>query len=106
MACASRYQNARANRRSLGNSKKNHNNQPIVASDIASQIRAGETGIFGVMIESNIAAGAQSLPALGRDGLKKGVSITDACIDWDTTVHVLMDLARAVKARRQMIAQE
>ncbi|OAL43581.1 phospho-2-dehydro-3-deoxyheptonate aldolase-like protein [Pyrenochaeta sp. DS3sAY3a] len=85
---------------SHGNSNKNHRNQPIVAKDIADQIRTGETGIVGVMIESNINEGNQKVPAEGPSGLKKGVSITDACIDWDSTVTVLEDLASAVAERR------
>ena len=52
------------------------------------------------MIESNIHEGNQKVPAEGRSALKRGVSITDACIDWDTTVTVLEDLAAAVRARR------
>lgn len=52
------------------------------------------------MIESNINEGNQKVPAEGPSALKKGVSITDACIDWDTTVNVLEDLADAVKERR------
>ena len=84
-----------------GNSLKNHENQPKVAADIANQIRAGETGIVGVMIESNIEAGSQKIPAEGPAALKKGLSITDACIGWDTTVQVLEDLAAAVRARRE-----
>lgn len=52
------------------------------------------------MIESNINEGNQKVPAEGPGALKKGVSITDACIDWDTTVNVLEDLAEAVKVRR------
>jgi 3-deoxy-7-phosphoheptulonate synthase len=83
-----------------GNSNKDHRNQPKVAAVIAEQIRAGETGIVGVMIESNINEGNQKVPPEGPSGLKKGVSITDACIDWDTTVNVLEDLAAAVRERR------
>jgi 3-deoxy-7-phosphoheptulonate synthase len=52
------------------------------------------------MIESNIHEGNQKVPAEGPAGLKKGVSITDACIDWESTVTVLEDLAAAVKERR------
>jgi len=85
---------------SHGNSNKNHRNQPLVAQCIADQIRAGEKGIIGVMIESNLLEGNQKVPAEGPASLKKGVSITDACIDWDTTVAVLEGLARAVKERR------
>lgn len=54
------------------------------------------------MIESNIGEGNQKVPAEGPSALKKGVSITDACIDWESTVTVLEDLAAAVRARRQI----
>ena len=83
-----------------GNSLKNHKNQPKVAKVIADQLREGQDGIIGVMIESHLHEGAQKVPAEGPSGLKKGVSITDACIDWDTTVEVLEDLAAAVRERR------
>jgi len=86
---------------SHGNSNKDHRNQPKVAQTIADQIRAGEESIVGVMIESNINEGNQKVPAEGPSALKKGVSITDACIDWDTTVGVLEGLAAAVKDRRE-----
>ncbi|KAF2268051.1 phospho-2-dehydro-3-deoxyheptonate aldolase-like protein [Lojkania enalia] len=86
---------------SHGNSNKNHRNQPIVAKNIADQIRDGETGIVGVMIESNINEGNQKVPPEGPSGLKKGVSITDACINWESTVDVLEDLAAAVRQRRE-----
>jgi len=85
---------------SHGNSQKDHRNQPKVANVIAEQIRNGEDGIVGVMIESNINEGAQKVPAEGPAGLKKGVSITDACINWETTVDVLENLASAVRERR------
>ncbi|KAB9006558.1 hypothetical protein FH972_026912 [Carpinus fangiana] len=86
---------------SHGNSLKDHRNQPKVAAAVADQLRAGEDGIIGVMIESNINEGAQKVPSEGPAGLKKGVSITDACINWETTVDVLENLAEAVRARRQ-----
>lgn len=53
------------------------------------------------MIESNIHEGNQKVPAEGPSALKKGISITDACIDWESTVTVLDDLADAVAARRE-----
>ena len=56
------------------------------------------------MIESNINEGNQKIPAEGPSGLKKGVSITDACIDWESTVTVLRDLAAAVRDRRAHVA--
>ncbi|KAH7403419.1 phospho-2-dehydro-3-deoxyheptonate aldolase-like protein [Cadophora sp. MPI-SDFR-AT-0126] len=87
---------------SHGNSNKDHRNQPKVAEVIAEQLRAGETSIIGVMIESNINEGNQKVPAEGPSGLKKGVSITDACINWDSTVQVLENLAAAVRDRRKL----
>lgn len=53
------------------------------------------------MIESNLNGGNQKVTESGLAGLKKGVSITDACIDWDTTVAVLRNLARGVRERRK-----
>ncbi|KAI8898504.1 hypothetical protein BC833DRAFT_589571 [Globomyces pollinis-pini] len=85
---------------SHGNSSKNHRNQPIVAESIAQQIAGGETAIVGVMIESNLKEGNQKVPASGPGDLAYGVSITDACIDWDTTEQVLRSLAAAVRTRR------
>ncbi|KAI1468972.1 3-deoxy-7-phosphoheptulonate synthase [Daldinia caldariorum] len=86
---------------SHGNSNKDHRNQPKVAKVIGDQLREGEKAIIGVMIESNINEGNQKVPPEGPSGLKKGISITDACIDWDSTVEVLEDLAAAVRARRE-----
>lgn len=105
---------------SHGNSSKNHRvtllyspflppsanaeqNQPVVAADIAGQISGGEEGIVGVMIESNINEGRQDVPSAEQGGagaLKKGVSITDACVDWASTVEMLEGLAGAIRARR------
>ena len=85
---------------SHGNSNKDHRNQPKVAKAISEQIREGEKSIIGVMIESNIHEGNQKVPPEGPSGLKKGVSITDACIDWESTVTVLEELADAVRRRR------
>ena len=45
--------------------------------------------------------GRQDVPAEGPAGLKKGVSITDACIHWEDTVEVLRDLAKGVRQRRE-----
>ena len=72
-----------------------------MAKVIGDQLREGEKSIIGVMIESNINEGNQKVPAEGPAALKKGVSITDACIDWDNTVAVLEDLADAVRQRRE-----
>ena len=85
-----------------GNSLKNHKNQPKVAQTIGDQLREGETAIVGVMIESYINEGSQKVPAEGPSALKKGVSITDACVDWDTTIEMLEQLADAVRTRRKL----
>lgn len=90
---------------SHGNSNKNHKNQPLVAAEVARQVAAGEDGICGLMIESNIAEGRQDVPPPekgGKDALKYGCSITDACIGFEDTEAVLQNLADAVKARRAL----
>ena len=80
---------------SHANSQKDHNRQIGVCSDIAAQVANGEDKIMGVMIESNLVAGSQSL---GTD-LVYGMSITDACIGWEDTVACLETLAEAVRKR-------
>ena len=89
-------------RKKHGNSSKKHKNQPIVAADIAQQIRAGNQSIMGVMIESNLVEGNQSLKPGKTDPstLVYGQSVTDACIDLADSEAVLKDLAEAVLARR------
>jgi 3-deoxy-7-phosphoheptulonate synthase len=72
-----------------GNSQKNHKNQPKVLDDICVQLRSGDRNITGVMIESHVNEGKQDIPPEGPAGLKYGVSITDACVDWQTTVGML-----------------
>lgn len=84
---------------SHGNSSKDPSRQPLVAADIAAQLAAGNRDICGVMLESHLQAGRQDIVA-GRDGLRYGQSVTDACIDWDSTVAVLQNLAAAVRQRR------
>ncbi|RMD41666.1 hypothetical protein DV735_g3432, partial [Chaetothyriales sp. CBS 134920] len=88
---------------SHGNSKKDHRNQPGVAKTVADQLRQGEDAIVAVMIESFLEEGNQSVPPQGGlASLKKGVSITDKCVNWATTVDMLEDLADAVRARREV----
>jgi 3-deoxy-7-phosphoheptulonate synthase len=57
---------------------------------------------MGVMIESNLNEGNQKVPATGPQGLKYGVSITDACINWNDTEIVLRQLSAAVQKRRNL----
>lgn len=73
---------------SHGNSGKDPERQPLVAEDLASQVVDGNRSIIGLMIESNLRGGRQSLPA-NRSALTYGVSITDGCIDWATTERLL-----------------
>ena len=63
-----------------------------------STVAAGSRAIIGVMLESNLVGGRQSVTP-GRP-LVFGQSITDACLDWDVTSALLADLADAVRARR------
>ncbi|KAK9470952.1 uncharacterized protein V1510DRAFT_237346 [Dipodascopsis tothii] len=86
---------------SHGNSMKDYRNQPKVCQEISRQLAQGEDVIIGVMIESNINEGRQDVPVAGKEALKYGVSITDACVSWESTVTMLDDLAASVRARRE-----
>jgi 3-deoxy-7-phosphoheptulonate synthase len=68
-----------------------------VLEDVAQQIVAGNKSIMGVMVESNICAGNQPIPADPQE-IRYGVSITDACIDWPTTETALRKLADELRA--------
>ena len=75
---------------SHANSNKDHNLQPLVFNDCVHQILEGNKSIVGMMIESNIGPGNQKLTS-DRSNLAYGVSITDACIDWETTEKLLAE---------------
>jgi 3-deoxy-7-phosphoheptulonate synthase len=83
---------------SHANSSKNPQNQVPVCADIGAQIAAGDTRIVGVMVESHLVGGRQDLVP-GKE-LTYGQSVTDGCIDWDTSIAVLENLAASVRARR------
>ncbi|HEX9184540.1 MAG TPA: 3-deoxy-7-phosphoheptulonate synthase [Burkholderiales bacterium] len=83
---------------SHGNSGKSYLRQIEVARDVAGQVASGEARIIGVMIESNLEEGRQDL--MPGAPLKRGVSITDACLGFAQTAPVLEALAAAVRARR------
>ncbi len=88
---------------SHANSSKQHEKQIEVAKDIAAQLASGSHSVFGVMVESNLQAGAQKFTP-GKDkiaGLEYGKSITDACIGWNDSVDVLEVLSQGVLARRK-----
>jgi len=76
---------------SHANSSKQPELQPLVVDNVANQILEGNDSIVGLMIESNLKAGKQAIPANLSD-LEYGVSITDGCIDWDTTEASLRKL--------------
>jgi len=80
---------------SHGNSEKNHRNQPKVSANISEQITAGNKKIIGIMIEGNLNEWNQKL----SENLKPWVSITDACVDWDTNKVMIDELDRAAWAR-------
>lgn len=73
---------------SHANSSKEPQRQPAVLAEVIRQRVAGETAVIGSMLESNLEEGNQSFPRPLNE-LKRGVSITDGCIDWDTTVDCL-----------------
>ena len=83
------------------NSGKDATRQPEVAAAVAAQLAGGNHAILGVMLESFLVAGRQELAAPGS--LTYGQSITDACLDWETTVAVLDGLAGAVRTRRHRV---
>jgi 3-deoxy-7-phosphoheptulonate synthase len=76
---------------------KDYTRQPLVLGALVDQIRGGQQAVMGVMLESNIGAGNQTLSS-GRTGLKYGVSITDPCIDWPTTERCLIEAAEALES--------
>ena len=82
---------------SHANSSKDHNVQPLVARDISNQILKGNKSIVGVMLESHLNEGRQDIPADLSD-LQYGVSVTDACMDWDTTETSLRELADSLQS--------
>jgi 3-deoxy-7-phosphoheptulonate synthase len=82
------------------NSGKDHTRQPAVAAQIGAQVARGNHAIVGVMLESFLVGGRQEV--VEGVQLTHGQSITDACMDWDSTVGVLDDLAASVRARRAL----
>lgn len=80
---------------SHGNSNKDYNRQPIVFEQVLKQIRDGNDGIVGIMLESNIKPGNQKIPSdlsgFDKSDLEYGVSVTDGCLDWDTTASLLLE---------------
>jgi 3-deoxy-7-phosphoheptulonate synthase len=88
---------------SHGNSGKDHRRQPLVATAIAEQVGAGENGLTGVMLESFLREGKQEPGP--PPTLAYGQSVTDACMDFETTAAVLDSLAAAVRSRRKFLSE-
>ena len=85
---------------SHGNSDKDHRRQAVVVASIAERLMDGEPGIAGLMLESFLVDGRQPLEVNRVSPLTFGQSVTDACMDWDTTAVILKLLAGAVTKRR------
>jgi 3-deoxy-7-phosphoheptulonate synthase len=81
---------------SHANSNKQPELQPLVVENVGNQILEGNQSIVGLMIESNLKAGNQPIPA-NLDELEYGVSVTDGCIDWDTTARCLRELRARIR---------
>ena len=81
---------------SHANSNKQPELQPLVVKNVANQILEGNTSIIALMIESNLNAGNQAIPE-NLDELEYGVSVTDGCIDWETTEHCLREMRDKLK---------
>jgi len=81
---------------SHANSYKKPELQPLVMSDVVSQIVAGNRSIVGVMIESNLVAGNQPIQA-DRSKMTYGCSVTDGCVDWESTESMIRDAARRLR---------
>lgn len=80
---------------SHGNSNKDYRRQPLVIESIIEQIVNGNESITGIMLESHLNEGSQTSEQ-PRDAMKHGVSVTDACINWQTTESVLRNLHQAL----------
>ncbi|MDR5902721.1 MULTISPECIES: 3-deoxy-7-phosphoheptulonate synthase [Halomonas] len=76
---------------SHANSNKDAALQPLVLENVTNQLLDGNRSIIGLMVESNIGWGNQKLPE-DLDQLQYGVSITDACIDWETTEQAFKEM--------------
>ncbi|MGH1485869.1 MAG: 3-deoxy-7-phosphoheptulonate synthase [Cellvibrionaceae bacterium] len=79
------------------NSNKNHELQPLVLENITNQIIEGNQSIIGLMVESNIGAGNQKINE-DRSKMEYGVSVTDKCIDWETTESCIRTMHEKLKA--------
>jgi 3-deoxy-7-phosphoheptulonate synthase len=85
---------------SHGNSNKDPNLQPMVAENCVGQILEGNESIVGLMLESHLRGGRQAIPK-DLSQLEYGLSITDPCIDWQTTEDLLLRLHGSLQAMQR-----
>jgi 3-deoxy-7-phosphoheptulonate synthase len=81
---------------SHGNTNKKYELQPLVANDVTQQIMEGNQSIMGIMLESHLNEGNQAIPD-DIHQLNYGVSVTDACINWESTETLLRKMAERLK---------
>jgi 3-deoxy-7-phosphoheptulonate synthase len=81
---------------SHANSYKDAALQPLVMADVVNQVRFGNKSLVGVMVESNLVAGKQTIPA-DLSKLVYGCSVTDACVGWDTTEQMIRSAAEMLR---------
>jgi len=81
---------------SHANSYKDHALQPLVMKDVVNQVRLGNTSLVGIMVESNLVEGKQTIPQ-DLSKLIYGCSVTDACVGWETTEEMILEAADALR---------
>jgi 3-deoxy-7-phosphoheptulonate synthase len=84
---------------SHANSYKKPELQPLVMADVINQVVNGNQALVGLMIESNIVAGNQKIPA-DLSQLIYGCSVTDACVDWASTEVMIREAATRLRQRK------
>jgi 3-deoxy-7-phosphoheptulonate synthase len=87
---------------SHGNSNKDPGLQPLVAENLGNQVLEGNRSLVGFMLESNLHWGSQPMTGdLGK--LQYGVSVTDACVDWQTTEGLLLSLDERLRSAPRFV---
>ena len=92
-----------------GNGRKNYEKQIDVFQDTIKQVKDGNRGIVGLMLESNLKAGNQKIPSnlrgFDRSTLEYGLSVTDPCLDLETTIDLIMDAYRTLSKTSAQVAK-
>jgi 3-deoxy-7-phosphoheptulonate synthase len=87
---------------SHGNSNKDYRLQPKSFRHVIDQVASGNRSVVGLMLESNLKEGNQPIPKK-LSQLKYGVSVTDACINWDTTEELLLEAHKKLTKLRKKV---